>query len=52
MTPSTLSSKSKGLAAPLPFLEDVVCFKTAQKFGEEGRGHFCVNAYNMTEDAK
>jgi len=26
ITPSTLTPKSKGLAAPLPFLEDLVCF--------------------------
>jgi hypothetical protein len=51
ITPSTLTQKSKGLAAPLPFLEEVVCFDTLKAFGRAG-GHLCVNAYNMTKDAK
>lgn len=50
ITPSTLTPKSKGLAAPLPFLEDLVCFKTLQD-RSRFRGHLCVNAYNMTADA-
>lgn len=53
ITPSTLSPKSKGLAAPLPFLEELVCFETARDRGDKkGLIHFCVNAYNMTEEAK
>jgi len=51
MTPSTLSAKSTGLAAPLPFLDDLVCFDRLNdpaKF----KGHLCVNAYNMTADAQ
>jgi hypothetical protein len=51
ITPSTLTHKSKGLAAPIPFLEKLVCFETARKFGNDGHGHFCVNAYNVTLDA-
>jgi hypothetical protein len=50
ITPSTLTPKSKGLAAPLPFLEDLVCFKTL-KNPAKFKGHLCVNAYNMTADA-
>jgi hypothetical protein len=50
ITPSTLNPKSKGLAAPLPFLEDLVCFKTL-KDPRKFNGHLCVNAYNMTADA-
>ena len=52
LTPSTLTYKSKCLAAPLPFLEDLVCFEKARHFGDARGGHFCVNAYNMTADAK
>ena len=65
ITPSTLSSKSLGLAAPLPFLEEIVDFENladylAQigervKTSESPKGmsaHFCVNAYNMTANAK
>ena len=51
LTPSTLTYRSKGLAAPLPFLEDLVRFDKLKKFGQRG-GHLCVNAYNMTKDAK
>lgn len=54
VTPSTLTSRSLGMAAPLPFLDDLVNFDTlranVEALGE--RGHICVNAYNMTLDAK
>lgn len=50
LTPSTLTPRSKGLAAPLPFLEDIVDFGRLQNLKD--RVHFCVNAYNMTADAK
>lgn len=52
MTPTTLSPKSKGLAAPLPFLEDLVDFDTLKALGSAKKIHLCVNAYNMTKDAK
>jgi len=54
LTPSTLSSKSLGLAAPLPFLEQIVDFdKLRANVIALGEGaHICVNAYNMTLDAK
>jgi hypothetical protein len=52
ITPSTLTYKSRGLAAPLPFLEDLVSFDAAVEFGKREGTHFCVNAYNMTEDAR
>jgi predicted acylesterase/phospholipase RssA len=48
LTPSTLTYRSKGLAAALPFLDEIVDFKKSKRFG----GHLCVNAYNMTADAK
>jgi len=48
LAPSTLTPASKGMAAPLPFLEELVDFSELRKFG----GHLCVNAYNITEDAK
>lgn len=44
MTPSTLTPRSKGLAAPLPFLEDKVDFEKLQK---KVPVHLCVNAFNM-----
>jgi len=54
LTPSTLTNKSQGLAAPLPFLESVVDFDTldANVRALGGDGHLCVNAYNMTKDAR
>jgi hypothetical protein len=50
LTPSTLTYRSKGLAAPLPFLEEIVDFTRLAKL--KNKVHLCVNAYNMTEDAK
>jgi hypothetical protein len=52
VTPSTLTSKSDGLAAPLPFLEELVNFEVLDRKMRAiaGRGHFCVNAYNMSAD--
>jgi hypothetical protein len=47
LTPSTLAPRSEGLAASLPFLEDIVDFDRLKGFG----GHYCVNAYNMSRDA-
>jgi hypothetical protein len=47
LTPSTLAPRSEGLAASLPFLDDIVDFDRLKKF----RGHFCVNAYNMSRQA-
>lgn len=59
ITPSTLTSRSLGLAAPLPFLEDIVDFRNldaqVKKLVNDPKkpaGHLCVNAYNMTADAK
>lgn len=63
MTPSTLSSKSLGLAAPLPFLEKIVDFDhlagymkqlSEKSVIDENQAptHLCVNAYNMTAYAK
>jgi hypothetical protein len=54
LTPSTLTSRSLGMAAPLPFLEDLIDFKgLPDKVKALGDGaHMCVNAYNMTLDAK
>jgi len=63
MTPSTLTSKSLGLAAPLPFLEKIVDFGNLWAYmkqlsgktvlnGKQAATHFCVNAYNMTAYAK
>src|SRR5262245_6970379 len=51
LTPSTLTHKSDGLAAPLPFLEELVDFDLfEQKINAIPGGHFCVNAYNMSAD--
>lgn len=52
MTPSTLNFKSRGLAAPLPFLEEIVSFDDLRKLSKTTNLHLCVNAYNMTEDAR
>src|SRR5262245_2520469 len=45
LTPSTLTYRSMGMAARVPFLEDLIDFERLRNF----RGHFCVNAYNMTD---
>lgn len=54
LTPSTLTSRSLGMAAPLPFLDELVDFgrlgKNVEAIGN--KAHICVNAYNMTLDAK
>lgn len=54
VTPSSLTSRSLGLAAPLPFLEEIVDFAHLDaRVKALGDGaHLCVNAYNMTEDAR
>jgi hypothetical protein len=54
ITPSTLSSRSLGMAAPLPFLDELVNFNALRDTVKAlpGGGHICVNAYNMTLDAK
>jgi hypothetical protein len=53
MTPSTLTFKSKGLAAPLPFLNEIVSFDKLRDLSKtRPELHLCVNAYNMTEDAR
>jgi hypothetical protein len=52
ITPTTLSYKSRGLAAPLPFLEDLIDFDALKALGKANKIHLCVNAYNMTKDAK
>lgn len=54
ITPSTLSSKSLGMAAPLPFLEKLVDFDQLGDYVRDlgADAHICVNAYNMTEDAR
>jgi hypothetical protein len=63
LTPSTLSSKSLGMAAPLPFLEKLVDFDLLDsrikdldvedpETKEKKHAHLCVNAYNMTRDAR
>jgi hypothetical protein len=64
ITPSTLTSRSLGMAAPLPFLEKIVDFDLLNcrvkdldvgdpKKPEEFKpAHLCVNAYNMTRDAR
>lgn len=52
ITPSTLTYKSRGLAAPLPFLEDLIDFDALKVLGKAKTIHLCVNAYNMTKDAK
>jgi len=63
LTPSTLSSKSLGMAAPLPFLEKLVDFDLLdlrvkdlnvrdRKTKQVKHAHLCVNAYNMTRDAR
>ncbi len=44
MAPSTLTRSSKGLAAPVPFLESMVDFR---KLREEVPAHLCINAFNM-----
>lgn len=45
VTPSTLSPWSKGLAAHVPFLEDIVDFDRLRS--DEVPVHLCVNAFNM-----
>lgn len=45
LTPTLITPFSKGLCAPLPFLEDLVDFDSLRKFP----GHFCVNAYNVSD---
>lgn len=50
LTPTTLNYRSKGLAAPLPFLDDIVDFK-ALVTNLNGR-RLAVNAYNTTKDAE
>ncbi|HSD54402.1 MAG TPA: patatin-like phospholipase family protein [Burkholderiales bacterium] len=53
MTPSTLTFRSKGLAAPLPFLDEIVSFDKLKDLRVNRPDlHLCVNAYNMTEDAR
>jgi hypothetical protein len=52
MTPSTLTSRSLGMAAPLPFLDELVDFGALPGNVAKLGGHICVNAYNMTLDAK
>ncbi len=44
IAPSTLTPRSKGLAAPVPFLESMVDFG---KLRENVPAHLCVNAFNM-----
>lgn len=51
ITPTTLSSKSKGLAAPLPFLEEVVDFDNLKANLATHNAKIYVNAYNMTKEA-
>lgn len=43
--PTTLTYTSKGLCAPLPFLEELVDFKRLRQV----KGEFFINAYNITE---
>ena len=45
LTPTLITPFSKGLCAPLPFLEDLVDFNRLQRFP----GHFCINAYNVSD---
>jgi hypothetical protein len=51
ITPTTLNYRSKGLAAPLPFLEDVVDFDNLAANLTKRNAHIWVNAYNMTKEA-
>lgn len=52
LTPSTLSYWSKGLAAPFPFLEEVVDFGRFQQNLQNGtfKGRLFVNAYCITDN--
>jgi len=50
LTPSTLAPRSEGLAASLPFLDELVDFKKLNSKAHFN-GHFCVNAYNMSKEA-
>src|SRR5262245_28469756 len=54
ITPTTLNYRSKGLAAPLPFLDDIVDFNNLEtKLKDlDPAAHLYVNAYNMTKDAQ
>jgi hypothetical protein len=51
ITPTTLNYRSKGLAAPLPFLEEVVDFDNLAGNLATLKAHIWVNAYNMTKEA-
>ncbi|HEY7648518.1 MAG TPA: patatin-like phospholipase family protein [Methylomirabilota bacterium] len=48
LTPSTLNFRSKGLAAPFPFLEEVVDFGKFKQKAEGRRFNLFVNAYCIT----
>lgn len=51
VTPTTLNYRSKGLAAPLPFLEEVVDFDNLPANLAALKSRIWVNAYNMTKEA-
>ena len=51
ITPSTLTSTSEGLAAPVPFLEEIIDFDVFKKimrtFSSSNERRFWVNAFDM-----